>query len=65
MWSWGISLEKVAKLGIMDGENLNASSTFLQSTISTGPTNAVTLFFIAKMDVIYVIDQAGQIQVRI
>jgi len=65
MWNWGISLEKVAKLGIMDGENLNASSTFLQSTIATGPTNAVTLFFIAKMDVIYVIDQAGQIQVRI
>lgn len=64
MWAWGISLETVAKMGILDGVNLNGSSTFLQSTLATGPTNAVTLFFLAKMDVIYVIE-SGQVQVRI
>lgn len=65
MWAWGISLETVAKSGILDGANLNGSSTFLQATLATGPTNAVTLFFLAKMDAIYVIDEAGNVSVRI
>lgn len=65
MWAWGLSLESVAKMGILDGQNLNASSTFLQSTLATGPTNAVTLYFLAKMDVIYVVDEAGNVSVRL
>ena len=65
MWSWGLSLETVAKMGILDGVNLNASSTFLNANLLMASTNAITLFFLAKMDVIYVIDEAGNVSVRI
>jgi len=65
MWSWGISLESVAKMGILDGVNLNASSTFLNANLLMASTNAISLFFLAKMDVIYVIDEAGNVSVRI
>jgi len=65
MWSWGLSLETVAKMGILDGVNLNGSSTFLNANLLMASTNAITLFFLAKMDVIYVIDEAGNVSVRI
>lgn len=65
MWNWGCSLETVAKAGILDGANLNSSSTFLQANILMAPTNSVTLFFIARLDVIYLIDEAGNVTVRI
>jgi hypothetical protein len=65
MWAWGISLETVAKMGILDGVNLNASSTFLNANLLMASTNAITLYFLAKMDVIYVIDESGNVSVRI
>lgn len=62
---WGYSLEKIAKAGILDGQNLNSGSTFLNMTWSNGNSNAVTAFFIGKMDVIYVLDTvSGEISVR-
>jgi hypothetical protein len=65
MWAWGSSLETIAKAGILDGQNLNASSTFLNMTLATAPTNAVTLYFLARMDAIYVVDESGQVTVRL
>lgn len=62
---WMYSLEKVAKAGIMDGQNLNSGQTYLQAQIQNGSTNALTYFFIAKLDVVYVLDPAsGEISVR-
>lgn len=62
---WMYSLEKVARAGIMDGQNLNSGQTYLQAQIQNGSTNGLTYFFIAKMDVIFVLDPAsGEISVR-
>lgn len=62
---WGYSLEKIAKAGILDGQNLNSGSTFLNMTWAAANSNAVTAFVIAKMDVIYVLDTvSGEISVR-
>jgi len=58
------SLKKYSKDGILDGQNLTSSSTFLQMTLSVGPPNNVTVFNIAKMDIVYIIDSNGNIQVR-
>ena len=65
MWAWGISLETVAKAGILDGMNLNSSSTFLNANLLMASTNAISLYYLAKMDVIYVIDESGNVSVRI
>jgi hypothetical protein len=62
---WLYSLEKVAKAGIMDGMNLNSGQTYLQAQIQNGSTNALTYFFIAKMDVVFILDPAsGEISTR-
>ena len=62
---WMYSLEKVARAGIMDGANLNSGQTYLQAQIQNGSTNGLTYFFIAKMDVIFVLDPvSGEISVR-
>ena len=62
---WLYSLEKVAKAGIMDGQNLNSGQTYLNVQIQNGSTNALTYFFLAKMDVIYILDSAsGEITTR-
>lgn len=62
---WMYSLEKVAKAGIMDGMNLQSGQVYLQAQIANGSTNGLTYFFIAKMDVVYVLDPAsGEIQVK-
>ena len=62
---WMYSLEKVAKAGIMDGQNLNSGQTYLQAQITNGSTNALTYFFIAKMDVVFMLDPAsGEVSVR-
>jgi hypothetical protein len=62
---WFYSLEKVAKAGILDGANLNSGQTYLNAQIQNGSTNALTFFFIAKMDVVYMLDPAsGEINVR-
>jgi len=63
---YGYSLEKVAKAGILDGLNLNSGSTFLNMTWAQNNTNSVTAFFIARMDVLYVLDTAsGECSVRL
>lgn len=63
---YGYSLEKVAKAGILDGMNLTSGNTFLNMVWACNNTNAVTAYFIGKMDVIYVLDTAsGQISVRL
>jgi len=62
---YGLSLEKVAKAGILDGLNLQSGNTFLNLQLATTNLTSVTVFFIAKMDIIYVLDSAtGQISVR-
>jgi hypothetical protein len=65
-WAFGYNMEKVSKAGILDGANLNAGNTFLNMVISTASTNTLTFIFIAKMDVIYVLDTAtGDLTVRL
>lgn len=62
---WGYNLEKISKAGIMDGMNLNGSNTFLNLVLSATNTNSVSVFFIAKMDALYILDTAtGEFQVR-
>jgi hypothetical protein len=62
---WMYSLEKVSKAGIMDGANMTSGQTYLQAQITNGSTNALTYFFLAKMDVVFILDPAtGSIQVR-
>lgn len=62
---WMYSLERVAKAGIMDGQSLNSGQTYLQAQIQNGSTNALTYFFIAKMDVVYILSpETGEISVR-
>jgi hypothetical protein len=63
---WGYSLEKVAKAGILDGQNLNSGNTFLNMNWACNNSNAVTAFFISRLDIIYVLDtNSGDLQVRL
>lgn len=65
-WAFGYNMEKVSKAGILDGANLNSGNTFLNMTIDVASTYTLTFIFIAKMDVIYVLDTAtGEISVRL
>jgi hypothetical protein len=62
---WMYSLEKVSRAGIMDGMNMTSGQTYLQAQITNGSTAALTYFFLAKMDVVFILDPAtGSIQVR-
>jgi len=62
---WFYSLERVSKGGIMDGSNLNSGQTYLQNQILNGSSYATTYYFIAKMDVMFMLDPAtGEISVR-
>ena len=64
-FSFGYNMEKVSKFGIMDGANLNSGNTFLNLVLANSSTNILTFIFIAKMDIIYILDTAtGDIQVR-
>jgi len=64
-FSFGYNMEKVSKAGIMDGANLNSGNTFLNLVLANASTNTLTFIFIAKMDIIYILDTAtGDIQVR-
>ena len=64
-FSFGYNMEKVSKFGIMDGANLNSGNTFLNLVLANASTNTLTFIFIAKMDIIYILDTAsGDIQVR-
>jgi len=64
-FSFGYNMEKVSKFGLLDGANLNSGNTFLNLVLANGSTNVLTFIFIAKMDIIYILDTAtGDIQVR-
>jgi hypothetical protein len=64
-FSFGYNMEKISKAGIMDGANLNSGNTFLNLVLANASTNTLTFIFIAKMDIIYILDTAtGDIQVR-
>lgn len=65
-WMFGYSLEKVSKSGILDGANCNAGNVYFEANLgSASLTNANTLYFISKLDIIYVLDtRTGEIQVR-
>lgn len=64
-FNWGLNLERISKASVMNGMNLNSSNTFLNVTLANGATNAMTMYFIAKMDALYILDTAtGEVQVR-
>lgn len=63
---FGVNMEKISKYGILDGQNLNSGNTFLNMTTSIANTSTLTIFFIAKMDIVYILDTAtGEVSVRL
>jgi hypothetical protein len=63
---WGVNMEKISKYSILDGANLNSGNTFLNMTLANANTNTLTVFFIAKLDCIYILDTAtGELSVRL
>ena len=63
---FGVNLEKISKYGILDGANLNSGNTFLNMVLGNASTNTLTIFFIAKMDIVYILDSAsGEVSVRL
>lgn len=63
---FGQNLEKISKAGILDGANLNSGNTFLNLVLANASTNTLTFFFIAKMDIIYILDtNTGSMSVRL
>lgn len=65
-FAFGYNMEKVSKAGIIDGANLNSGNTFLNMVLSNASTYTLTFIFIAKMDIIYVLDTAtGELSVRL
>lgn len=63
---WGYNMEKISKSGILDGVNLNAGQTFLNMTLANASTATMTIFFISKQDIIYVLDtMTGELTSRL
>ena len=63
---FGVNMEKISKYGILDGTNLNSGNTFLNMNLANASTNTLTVFFIAKLDIIYILDTAtGEVSVRL
>lgn len=62
-WCFAMPLQKVSKSKILDGYNFNGSNQFFEANLQIGATNALALYFIAEMDIIYVIE-GGDIMVR-
>jgi hypothetical protein len=63
---FGVNMEKISKYGILDGQNLNSGNTFLNMTTAIANSNALTIFFIAKLDIVYILDTAtGEVSVRL
>jgi hypothetical protein len=61
---FAMPLQKVSKSKILDGYNFNNSNQYCELTLLTGSTNNLIFYFIAELDVIYIIND-GDIQVRI
>lgn len=65
-FSWGYNLQKCSTQSILDGANLSSGNTYLNMNLAANNSNTVTVFFIARCDVIYILDSAsGQISVRL
>jgi hypothetical protein len=63
---FGVNLEKISKYSILDGANLNSGNTFLNMVLGNASTNTLSIFFLAKMDIIYILDTAtGEVSVRL
>lgn len=63
---FGQNLEKVSKSGILDGMNCNSGNVYYEANLgSFSLTNANTLYFISRLDIIYVLDtRTGDVSVR-
>lgn len=62
---FGYSLEAIAKWGLFDGLNCNSGQAFVNMNFVQPNTNALTFYFIAKQDAIWVLDTAtGEVSVR-
>lgn len=64
-WMFSYPLQKVSKSKILDGMNFNNSNQFFEANLNVGSTNNLTLYFIAELDVIYIITPDGDVQTRI
>jgi hypothetical protein len=62
-WCFAMPLQKISKSKILDGYNFNSSNQYFEANLQIGSTNALALYFIAEMDIIYVIE-GGDIMVR-
>lgn len=63
---FGVDTEDVNKKGCLSGLNINSSQVFLEMTMGETPTYAHSVYAIACLDAIYVIDaRTGQIDVRL
>lgn len=58
-------LQKVSKSKILDGYNFNNTNQFFEANLNISSANNLTLYFIAEMDILYVITPDGDVQVRI
>ena len=64
-WMFSYPLQKVSKSKILDGMNFNSSNQFFEANLNVGSTNNLTLYFIAELDVIYIVTPDGDVQTRI
>ncbi len=64
-WMFAMPLQKVSKSKILDGLNFNQSNQFFECNIYSAPTYNQTLYFIAELDILFVITPDGDIQTRI
>lgn len=63
---FGQDLESVNSIGILSGVNLNSSQAFLELNIASAVTNAHTIYSMACLDSIVIIDaRTGQCDVRV
>jgi len=63
---FGYNFEKISKAGLLDGINMNGANSYIEyNTGSSTTSNACVVYFVAKMDIIYVLDTAtGEVSVR-
>jgi hypothetical protein len=62
---FSMPLQKVSKSKILDGLSFNQSNQFCELNLYSGPTYNQTLYFIAELDVLYIITPDGDVQTRI
>jgi hypothetical protein len=62
-WCFAMPLQKVSKSKILDGYNFNSSNQYFEANLQIASSNTLALYFIAEMDIIYIIEN-GEIMVR-